>query len=143
LWALHRAAFRQILLEAQDHRKDLKRILGTIPYFEHLDTDGINKLAAIMEDITFGRGENVIMQGHKGAKMFVIESGSAYSTSIQGSETKRKTLNKYAFFGDEILSNSNGKYSVTVMALHTLTCWQLDTDLLKQTMGPLLQGEKA
>jgi len=141
LWALHRAAFRQILLEAQDHRKDLKRILGTIPYFEHLDSDGINKLAAIMEDVTFGRGENVVNQGQKGTKMFVIDSGSAYSTSFFGSETKRKTLNKYSYFGDEILTGQKA-YGETVMALHTLTCWQLDVNLLKQTMGPLLQGEK-
>ena len=141
LWALHRAAFRQILLEAQDHRKDLKRILGTIPYFEHLDSDGINKLAAIMEDITFGRGENVIMQGQKGDKMFVIDSGSAYSTAVVGGETKRKTLNKHSFFGEEILSGDEDAYGETVMALHTLTCWQLDANLLKQTMGPLLRGE--
>lgn len=142
LWALHRAAFRQILLEAQDHRKDLKRILGTIPYFEHLDSDGINKLAAIMEDVTFGRGENVVKQGQKGTKMFVIDSGSAYSTSFYGSETKRKTLNKYSYFGEEILTGQKA-YGETVMALHTLTCWQLDVNLLKQTMGPLLQDEKA
>ena len=141
LWALHRAAFRQILLEAHDHRKDLKRILGSIPYFEHLDSDGINKLAAIMEDVTFGRGDNVIQQGQKGQMMYVIDSGSAYSTSFYGSETKRKTLNKHSYFGDELLTGQKA-YGETVMALHTLTCWQLDVNLLKQTMGPLLQGEK-
>ena len=141
LWALHRAAFRQILLEAQDHRKDLKRILGSIPHFTHLDSDGINKLAAIMEDVTFGRGDNVINQGQKGHMIYVIESGSAYSTSFFGSETKRKTLNKYSYFGDELLTGQKA-YGETVMALHTLTCWQLDVNLLKQTMEPLLQGEK-
>lgn len=142
VWALHRAAFRQILIQAQDHRKDLKRVLHSIPFFSKLDTDGINNLAAIMEDITFGRGDNITDQGRDGEKMYIMESGSAYSTEIHGSETRRGTVKTGAFFGHELLTTSNGrgKYSQTIMALQTTTCWQLDVPLLKQTMGPLLQG---
>jgi serine/threonine protein phosphatase PrpC/CRP-like cAMP-binding protein len=139
LWALHRAAFRQILVQSQDHRKDLKKVLREIPFFSNLDNDGVNKLSAIMEDITFGRGENIIEQGQTGTKMYVVESGSAYCTEILGGETRRTTVKAGMFFGDEIL-NGNGKYIKTVMAMQTITCWQLDIPLLKQTMGPLLQG---
>ena len=139
LWALHRSAFRQILIQSQDHRKDLKKVLREIPFFSNLDNDGINKLSAIMEDITFGRGDNIIEQGHPGTKMYVVESGSAYCTEILGGETRRTTVKAGMFFGDEIL-NGNGKYIKTVMAMQTITCWQLDIPLLKQTMGPLLQG---
>jgi cAMP-dependent protein kinase regulator len=139
LWALHRAAFRQILLQAQDHRKDLKRVLKEIPHFQHLDTDGINNLAALMEDITFGRGDVIIEQGRVGEKMYVMESGSAYSTQICAGETKRSTLKAGAFFGDEILSSTgSGQFGSTIMALQTTTCWLLDKKLLQQTMGPLL-----
>jgi cAMP-dependent protein kinase regulator len=142
LWALHRAAFRQILVQAQDHRKDLKKVLREIPHFGKLDSDGINKLAALMEDITFGRGDNMTEQGMPGEKLFVVESGSGYSTEILGGETKRSNVKAGAYFGDELLSTSTGRgtYAKTVMALQTTTCWQLDVPLLKQTMGPLLQG---
>lgn len=142
LWALHRAAFRQILVQAQDHRKDLKKVLREIPYFSELDSDGINKLAALMEDITFGRGDNITEQGMVGEKMFVMESGSAYSTEIHGGETRRGNVKAGAYFGDELFltSTGSGKYGKTIMALQTTTCWQLDVTLLKQIMGPLLQG---
>jgi serine/threonine protein phosphatase PrpC/CRP-like cAMP-binding protein len=139
LWALHRAAFRQILVQSQDHRKELKNILREIPYFNNLDNDGINKLSAIMEDITFGRGDTIIEQGNSGTKLFVVDSGSAYSTEILGNETRRSNLKAGMYFGDELLSNTTMKYNKTVMAMQTTTCWQLDIPLLQQTMGPLLR----
>ena len=140
LWALHRAAFRQVLIQAQDHRKDLKKVLGDIPYFQYLDSDGINKLAAIMDEITFGRGENICQQGQPGETMFVVQSGTCYSVQMANSgETKRGNIKAGNYFGDEIFSGK-GRYNQTVVSLQTTTCWQLDANLLKQTMGPLLQG---
>ena len=139
LWALHRSAFRQILIQAQDHRKELKKALTEVPYFQYLDSDGINKLAAIMDEITFGRGENIIEQGKKGEFMYVIASGSCYTVQMLPTETKRSTLKAGAHFGDEIFSG-DGKYAMSVVSLQTTTCWQLDANVLRQTMGPLLQG---
>jgi cAMP-dependent protein kinase regulator len=138
LWALQRAAFRQILVQSNDHRKELKNILRSLPYFGNLDNDGINKLSAIMEDITFGRGDTIIEQGNVGTKMYVLESGSAYSTEILGGETRRTNIKAGTYFGDELLQDST-KYYKTVMAMQTTSCWQLDIPLLKQTMGPLLK----
>jgi len=143
LWALHRSAFRQVLIQAQDHRKELKKVLGEIPYFQYLDADGINKLAAIMDEITFGRGETICQQGAPGETMFVVQSGSSYSVHItEKGETKRGNIKAGDYFGDEIFSGKS-RYLQTVVSLQTTTCWQLDANLLKQTMGPLLQGGSA
>jgi serine/threonine protein phosphatase PrpC/CRP-like cAMP-binding protein len=140
LWALHRAAFRQVLIQAQDHRKELKAALGEIPYFQYLDSDGINKLAAIMDEITFGRGETIIQQGQLGDTMFVVASGACSAVHMSSSgKAKRDNIKAGKYFGDEIF-NGKGKYAKTVVTLQTTTCWQLDANLLKQTMGPLLQG---
>eukprot|EP00522_Entomoneis_paludosa_P019039 CAMPEP_0172446834 /NCGR_PEP_ID=MMETSP1065-20121228/6320_1 /TAXON_ID=265537 /ORGANISM="Amphiprora paludosa, Strain CCMP125" /LENGTH=797 /DNA_ID=CAMNT_0013198023 /DNA_START=338 /DNA_END=2731 /DNA_ORIENTATION=- len=141
LWALHRAVFRQVLVEAHDDRKDLKKVLGEIPYFQYLDSDGINKLSAMMSEVTFGRGENIIEQGRPGKYMFVIKKGSCYTMQIGGS-TKRGTLKSKSFFGDEVFSGK-GVYGKTVVSLQTTTCWQLDQKAVQQTMGPLLaEGTK-
>lgn len=139
LWALHRAAFRQVLVEAQDHRKELKRVLGEIPYFQYLDSDGINKLATIMDEVTFGRGDTITQQDQKGDCLYVMASGSAYGVQMLPSETKRSTYKAGSYFGDEILSSESGKYGTTVVTLQTTVCWQLDHEVMKQTMGPLLR----
>jgi len=142
LWALHRAAFRQVLVQAQDHRKDLKRVLGEIPYFQFLDSDAINKLATLMDETTFGRGENITEQGQKGECMYVISSGSAYGVQMGHGGTKRLNYKVGSYFGDEIFSaGDDARYSTTVVTLQTTTCWQLDHKVMKQTMGPLLKQE--
>ncbi|KAL7568485.1 hypothetical protein ACA910_012195 [Epithemia clementina (nom. ined.)] len=142
LWALHRAAFRQVLIQAQDHRKELKTALRRIQKFKSLDSDGINKLAAIMDEVTFGRGENIIEQGHKAKCLFVIKTGSCYTIQMLPGETRRGTMKAGSYFGDEIFS-SDGKYSKTVVSLQTTTCWQLEQEVLTQTMGPLLKSASA
>lgn len=139
LWALHRAAFRQVLVQAQDHRKELKRVLGEIPYFQYLDSDAINKLATIMDETTFGRGETITEQGRPGDSMYVISSGTCYGVQMLPGETKRLTLKAGSYFGDEIFSAEKPVYATTVMSMQTTVCWQLDHEVMKQTMGPLLQ----
>lgn len=145
LWALHRSAFRQVLIESRDHRKALKKTLAEIPYFKILDSDGINKLSAIMDDITVGRGENIVEQDKEGQKMYVINTGSCCTIQKKWTtgQTERSTLKAGGYFGDEILSSpedkdATPKYSMTVVSLQTTACWVLDVQVLKQTMGPLL-----
>eukprot|EP00536_Pseudo-nitzschia_multiseries_P002531 jgi/Psemu1/183742/e_gw1.34.198.1 len=76
LWALHRSAFRQVLAQSQGTRKELMKTLAKIPLFEGLDKDEISKLAVSFDEIAFGRGENIVEQGHLGDSMFVITSGT-------------------------------------------------------------------
>jgi signal-transduction protein with cAMP-binding, CBS, and nucleotidyltransferase domain len=128
-----------VLVEAQDHRKELKRVLGDIPYFQYLDSDGINKLATIMDEVTFGRGDTITQQDQKGECMYVMASGSAYGVQMLPGETKRTTYKAGSHFGDEIFSTESGKYSTTVVTMQTTICWQLDHEVMKQTMGPLLR----
>ena len=142
LWALHRAAFRQVLIQAQDHRKELKTALARVPRFKSLDSDGINKLAAIMDEVTFGRGENIIEQGHPTKSLFVIKTGSCYTIQMLQSETRRGTMKAGSYFGDEVF-NAKGNYSKTVVSLQTTTCWQLEKEVVTQTLGPLLKAAGA
>mmetsp|Transcript_15517 Transcript_15517/g.29628 ORF Transcript_15517/g.29628 Transcript_15517/m.29628 type:complete len:846 (+) Transcript_15517:321-2858(+) len=139
LWALHRAAFRQILIQAQDDRKDLKKVLGEIPYFQYMDSDGINKLAAIMDEVTFGRGECICDQGRPGKNLYVVRSGSAYTMQVVQGKTNRGTLKPGSYVGDELFSG-NGTYNMSAMTLGNCNCWALDTEVMKKTMGPLLKG---
>lgn len=140
LWALHRAAFRQILVQAQDHRQGLKKVLKELPFFSKLESDGINSVAALMEDVKFSPAVNLMEQGKPGEKFFVVHKGSVYSTEITpNGETVRKTLKNGSFFGN---LEEGAAYKATVMSVQPTTCWQLDVELLHKTLGPLLRGEE-
>eukprot|EP00523_Entomoneis_sp_CCMP467_P022274 CAMPEP_0168853754 /NCGR_PEP_ID=MMETSP0727-20121128/13696_1 /TAXON_ID=265536 /ORGANISM="Amphiprora sp., Strain CCMP467" /LENGTH=834 /DNA_ID=CAMNT_0008907999 /DNA_START=445 /DNA_END=2949 /DNA_ORIENTATION=- len=138
LWALHRSAFRQVLTESKDDRKDLKKVLEKIPYFQYCDSDAINKIATMMDEVSFGRGENIAEQGFPGKTMYVMKNGSCYSMEMSASGTKRGTLKAKSFFGDEIFSNSDGLYGKTVVSLQTTTCWALDRATAEKTMKPII-----
>jgi CRP-like cAMP-binding protein len=73
---LHRSAFRQVLAQAQGTRKELARTLAGLPIFQDLSAEETQKLAAAFDEIAFGRGENIVEQGHFGDCMYVITSGA-------------------------------------------------------------------
>jgi hypothetical protein len=74
--------------------------------------------------------------------MYVIQSGTCYGVQMTQEGTKRSNLKAGGHFGDEVFSG-DGKYQTTVVSLQTTSCWQLDADVLKKTMGPLLRAGKA
>lgn len=76
LWGLHRSAFRQVLASSQGTRKELAKTVATIPMFQGLSEKEASKVASAFDEIAFGRGENIVEQGHFGDSMFVITSGS-------------------------------------------------------------------
>jgi serine/threonine protein phosphatase PrpC/CRP-like cAMP-binding protein len=76
LWGLHRSAFRQVLAQAQGTRKELAKTLVKLPMFQGLLEEEVNKLASAFDEIAFGRGEQIVEQGHFGDTMYVITSGS-------------------------------------------------------------------
>jgi len=75
LWALHRYAFRQVLA-AQSGRQELVGTLRKMEVFKNLKSDEISNLAAVMEEVTFGRGEMIAEQGQVGETLFVVKTGS-------------------------------------------------------------------
>lgn len=82
LWGLHRSAFRQVLAQSQGTRKELMNTLASIPMFSELEDSEIVALAVAFDEIAFGRGENIIEQGHFGDTMYVITSGSCGKSLI-------------------------------------------------------------
>lgn len=94
LWGLHRSAFRQVLAQSQGTRKELMKTLSSIAIFKALDEEEIKKLATAFDEIAFGRGENIVEQGHFGDAMYVITSGSCgklYRSDRAGNTSQYRT----------------------------------------------------
>ena len=76
LFGLHRSAFRQVLAQTQGTRKALMKIITKIPLYMDLNDEGVSKLASAFNEIAFGPEEDIVKQGHSGASMYVITSGT-------------------------------------------------------------------
>lgn len=133
LWGLHRSAFRQVLAQAQGTRKELAKTLAKVPMFQSLQEEDVNKLAAAFDEIAFGRGENIVEQGHFGDAMYVISSGSCELVKVVKGMPKNQTLKAGDCFGQEVIVDQQ-KYAATVVSLQTTTGWKIDRAVLAKTI---------
>ena len=157
LWGLHRSAFRQVLAQAQGTRKELMKTLSAISIFKGLGEEEIQKLAVAYDEIAYGRGENIVEQGHYGETMYVITSGScgksiwhaliergwslAYRATPFSPELvklikgipRNLTLKAGDYFGHEVIVDQQ-KYAATVVSLQTMTGWKITRTTLAQTV---------
>eukprot|EP00980_Cylindrotheca_fusiformis_P007295 scaffold1525_cov142-Cylindrotheca_fusiformis.AAC.95 len=97
LWGLHRSAFRQVLAQAQGS----------------------------FVEIAFGRGENIIEQGHIGDSMFVITSGACELVRLVKGTARNSPIKAGDYFGHEVMIDHQ-KYLATVVSLQTTTGWKID-----------------
>ncbi|KAG7352827.1 mechanosensitive ion channel [Nitzschia inconspicua] len=133
LWGLHRSAFRQVLAQAQGTRKELAKTLSKLLMFQNLEEEEVTKLAAAFDEIAFGRGENIVEQGHFGDAMYVITSGSCELVKIVKGIPQNQTLKAGDCFGQEVIVDQQ-KYGATVVSLQTTTGWKIDRAVLAKTV---------
>jgi len=133
LWGLHRSAFRKVLAQAQGSRKELMKTIAAIPLFRELNKEEISKLAVAFDEIAFGRGENIVEQGHFGESMFVITSGNCERVKMVKGAPHNSTLKAGDIFGQEIIVDQK-KYSATVISLQTVTGWKISREVLSNTV---------
>jgi len=129
VWALHRSAFRQVLAQAQGTRKELMKTIAKIPLFKGLGEEEITKLAVSFDEIAFGRGEEIVKQGHFGDSMFVITSGTCERIRVSKGKPSSTTLKTGDHFGNEVILERQ-KYSATIVSLQTVTGWRISREVL-------------
>lgn len=132
LFGLHRSAFRQVLAQSQGTRKELMKTIGKIALFQDLSEEEVSKLAVSFEEIAFGRGEQIVEQGHVGDSMFVITSGTCERVKVSKGNPESSTLKAGDNFGEEVILDRQ-KYAATVISLQTVTGWKIDRQTLKNT----------
>uniref|UniRef100_A0A7S2E854 cGMP-dependent protein kinase n=1 Tax=Ditylum brightwellii TaxID=49249 RepID=A0A7S2E854_9STRA len=135
LWALHRFAFRKVLLDKPE-RKELVQVLQRLTHFKDQDEEELKNVADSMEEITYGSGDTIVKQGDAGDCFFVISSGHCECTQEENNgEEIRTELKIDEYFGEEVLSGADEYYKATLKALSTTTCWKLEKASLKKTMA--------
>mmetsp|Transcript_18113 Transcript_18113/g.44755 ORF Transcript_18113/g.44755 Transcript_18113/m.44755 type:complete len:764 (-) Transcript_18113:876-3167(-) len=133
LWGLHRSAFRQVLAQSQGTRKELMNTLAGIPMFSELEEEEIVALAVSFDEIAFGRGENIIEQGHFGDTMYVITSGSCELVRLVKGTARNSPIKAGDYFGHEVMIDHQ-KYLATVVSLQTTTGWKISRSKLNKAV---------
>jgi CRP/FNR family cyclic AMP-dependent transcriptional regulator len=97
---------------------DVAKTLGDVPLFSGVKPKELKKLAARMQERSFGEGDTITTEGKSGIGFFLIEDGNA-TVSIDGKIVR--TLGPGDYFGDIALIDS-GPRSATIVATTDLRC---------------------
>lgn len=136
-WALDRQTFRRILLEHtfnrrimyEDFLKDVKVLAGLTPQ------DRLKLADALSTEIY--QNENIVTEGEKGDKFFLIESGTCEIS--KASEGVIGTIGKGKYFGEVALLNDLPRQA-TVKAVDTVIVATLGKSGFTRLLGPALDA---
>ena len=91
-----------IFRKSEKKEEDIYTVLKRIPIFRGLNNREIKMVERILHRRTYQEGEVIFREGEPGVGMYIIESGSVYSTL--GKEKKTlAVLSKGDFFGEMAL----------------------------------------
>lgn len=119
LWALDRADFKKLLLKAMGSRRRLLDNLRRVKILRCLDVSAIQRLADILNETTFKKGEVIIRQGTPGDNFYMIIEGKCHVTIASADKASSadafvNRLDEWDYFGERaLLSNEMHSSSVT------------------------------
>lgn len=146
LYALDRATFTNIVKEASMKRRErFETFLSKVELLADLDSYERGKICDVLETEYFENGKDIIKQGEKGDKFFLIEEGEAVafktdsSRLIINSGGKKQQVYEYKandYFGELALLNDENR-AATVVAKGKVKLNSVDRDSFKRLLGPL------
>ncbi|OMJ90834.1 hypothetical protein SteCoe_6701 [Stentor coeruleus] len=103
-------------------------ILQKIDIFRYLTLDRLKLLIKALTEQTYTEGENIIVQGETGDKLFIIKEGTV---NIKRNADIVRTLTSGNYFGERALI-FNETRSATAIAISQVTCWILEKSKFKK-----------
>ena len=143
LWILDRQRFRSIL--AKNEKIEMKQkmvFLRSVKLFEQISDYSLEKIADVMQMVSFNPKERIFKQGESGERFFMVQTGrvSIYLPSITRGNTELVRLGPGKFFGElALLDNAPRKASAS--AIERTTCWTVDRNNFCALLGSIKEAE--
>jgi cGMP-dependent protein kinase len=142
LWAVTRSIFREMIAKTATTTLSARcNFLQSVPAFLTLDPVKIAKLGSALIEKEYTTGEDIIVQGAKGNKFFILESGDCeVLLSVDENESVQVgTLQVGDWFGEMALINDQPRVA-TVRAMNAVKVLSLTRELWHTLLGTALNG---
>jgi len=144
LWTLDRITLRNFLSEHERKEMAAKMaFLRTVKLFDKISDYTLEKVADVMQQITFKPKDVIFRRGDAGESFYMVVSGrvSIYITSLTGSRTELVRLGTNKFFGElALLDNAPRKASAA--AIDKTVCWTVDRSNFVALVGSVKQARE-
>ena len=144
LWALGRAAFTRVLVDAtQKQRDQYSAFLQGVPMLHGLDPYDLAAMADNLVAVSFAPGETVIRQGDAGDAFFLVLEGTGAATVRDDDAPDGvKEVMQYApgsHFGELALLRDEPR-AASVVATTAMKCARMDVDAFKRILARPLKA---
>jgi cGMP-dependent protein kinase len=141
VWTLDRASFQAIMMNTGIVRQSQHvKFLRSVPEFKCLDKKEIFKIADVLQEDYYSKGEYILRQGSTGDTFFIINAGTVRVTHVsspEAPETTIRDLHTGAFFGEKALLGDSIR-TANVIATTNVSCLTLDKEHFDQLIGDLV-----
>ncbi|CAG0884400.1 unnamed protein product [Cyprideis torosa] len=141
LWAIERQCFQTIMMRTGLIRQaEYTDFLKSVPTFKKLSEDTLIKIADVLEETFYRKGDYIIRQGARGDTFFIISKGQVKVTMKQqdGKEEKYiRTLSKGDFFGEKALQDEDTRTANIIADSDDVTCLVIDRDTFSALISNL------
>jgi len=136
LWALDRASFRMILLEANTKKVQMyEGFLANVQMLEALTKAQRARIIDALEEVSYKPGEPIIKEGEAGAYLYIIVSGEVAVTK-QGQQQELARRKKGEYFGEASLIEQKPTIA-SVTAANACMLVRMDGEAFQRLMGNL------
>uniref|UniRef100_T1J2D2 cGMP-dependent protein kinase n=1 Tax=Strigamia maritima TaxID=126957 RepID=T1J2D2_STRMM len=110
LWAVERQCFQTIMMRTGLIRQaEYTEFLRSVPTFKSMSDDTLIKIADVLDENYFKKGEYIIRQGARGDTFYIISKGQVKVTKKgdNNDEVYIRTLQRGDFFGERALQGED------------------------------------
>ena len=134
-WALGRDTFRSTVIQSMHEKREAhQKFLADVPLLSSLAADERAAIADVLTQRTYEAGEEIIREGDAGNEFYLLEDGTACSTSTLNTTTLDYKRGDY--FGElALLHNETRKATVT--AKSRVKVLSIDMDAFTRLLGNL------
>lgn len=140
LWLLDRQSFNHIVKDAaQKRRERYEEFLKKVPLLQTIDAYERTSMCDALESETVAAGINIVNQGEKGDKFYILEEGEAVCFKTYVKDTPAKEVTQYKsgdYFGELGLLHDEGR-AATVTAKTECKVLTVSRRTFKNILGPL------
>lgn len=139
LFKVDQATYRSVLqTETRTVEKRKKELADKLPLFESMSQESRNKVASVMQSVSFGKGEKIPIGSGADNRLYVVDKGSVRCMDSSEAGDNGRIVKSGAHFGGEAFFKPTYIEShVEAVAETNVSTFFIDVSTYEQAVGPV------
>ncbi|XP_011550111.2 cGMP-dependent protein kinase, isozyme 1-like [Plutella xylostella] len=140
VWTLERRVFQKIMVRSgRQEQEDNLRFLSSVPLLQGINPIELVKMSGFLKREFFSAGTEVVRQGDRGDKFYIIRGGVVVVTKRDGEGAERQVgvLRRGNYFGEQALLHEDRRLATVTAQPPGVECLTLERGPFTELLGNL------